>query len=88
MFYCLLLAWTQTSLSFPPILPAEVEEVLRQYMNDPQDQTGHSPASFSNPNSEGDDSSLNASSLRRKLFTQISTTPSTSEDSARHYVIT
>lgn len=35
MLNCLL-AWTQTSLSFPPILPAEVEEVLRQYMNDPQ----------------------------------------------------
>lgn len=32
----LLIAWTQTSLSFPPTLPLEVEEILSQYMNDPQ----------------------------------------------------
>lgn len=74
--------WTQTCLSFPPILPPEVEEILSQYMiNDPPDQTGHSPAASSNTTSEGDDSSLNASSLRRKLFTQMSTTPSTEEKS-------
>ena len=30
------IAWTQTSLSFPPVLPQEVEEILSQYMNDPQ----------------------------------------------------
>jgi len=68
-------AWTQTSLSFPPILPLEVEEVLSQYMNDPQDLTGFSGTS----SSECDDSSLNTSSLRRKLFTQMSTTPSKRE---------
>ena len=79
-------AWTQTSLSFPPILPAEVEDILRQYMNDPQDHTGHSPTSSSSTASEGDDSSLNASSLRRKLFTQISTTPSTEDRSSLHHV--
>ena len=37
-----------------------------------KDHTGHSPASS---NSECDESSLNASSLRRKLFTQMNTTP-------------
>lgn len=30
------LAWTQTTLSFPPILPLEVEEIFNQYMNDPE----------------------------------------------------
>ena len=29
-------AWTQTTLSFPPILPHEVEQILNQYMNEPQ----------------------------------------------------
>lgn len=30
------LAWTQTTLSFPPVLPLEVEEIFNQYMNDPE----------------------------------------------------
>jgi len=69
-------ASTQTSLSFPPILPLEVEEFLQQYMNsDPQDEAGQSPISS---NGDCDESSLNASSLRRKLFTQVST-PSTGD---------
>jgi len=41
------------------------------------DQAGQSPSS-SNGDCTNDDSSLNASSLRRKLFTQIST-PSTGD---------
>ncbi|XP_057374627.1 protein aurora borealis-like isoform X1 [Daphnia carinata] len=65
--------WTQTSLSFPPVLPLEVEEILSQYMNDPQDHTAAQSSTSSN--SECDDSSLNASSLRRKLFSQMNTTP-------------
>jgi protein aurora borealis len=72
-------AWTQTCLSFPPKLPQEVEEILRQYCtNEPQEDTGHSPVGNS---SESEDSSLlNASSLRRKLFSQMGNTPSKGEE--------
>lgn len=64
----------QTQLSFPPVLPNEVEEVLRKYnlINDdgPRDST----------DSANNNSMMNISTLRKKLFIQHMDSPVICED--------
>lgn len=61
-------AYTQTSLTFPPKLPKEVEEVLMKYnlMNDDDSGQGHEESDESFDASSR--SMMDISTLRRKLF--------------------
>lgn len=64
----------QTQLSFPPVLPSEVEEVLKKYnlLND--DSPRYSTESASNS------SMMNISTLRKKLFIQHMESPAIFEE--------
>lgn len=70
---------TQTALSFPPNLPREIEDLLRQYqINDTTDDK----LDLVKDDVDGNSSMMDISTLRRKLFIQCPESPEYVSDEA------